>query len=339
MADASSVPGIRIIGSGRHVPAGILRNEDLAERLGVDDEWIVQRTGIRERRVVGPDETTASLAVEAGRKALADAGLRPDEISHLIVASGTPEQPSPATSAFVQQQLGTLGGAHDVNAECAGFAYGFIVAAGLMAIDPRPILLVGADTRSRVVDPTDRDLGVLMGDGAGAVVLAPSTQSWLRHWDMGCDGSKVESLQILAGGSRLPTSEDTLRDNLHFAKIRGNEIYLNAVRFTVRSMRRTLDAAGLSADDVDHLLPHQANLRILDSIIDHSGVPRDRLITNIERYGNTGAASIPIALSEALAEGRIRQGEKLLMASFGAGMVWVTALIEWGAGEPVGWES
>ncbi|MFF9897637.1 3-oxoacyl-ACP synthase III family protein [Streptomyces longispororuber] len=329
--------GIGIIGWGRYLPEGRLTNAELADRFGVDEDWIVQRTGIRERRVVGPGETTASLAVEAGRRALEHAGLRPDQISHLILASGTPEQPSPATCAFVQRELGTTGGAHDVNAECASFAYGFVVAAGLMAIDPRPILLIGTDTHSLVVNPEDRDLGVLIGDGAGAVVLAPHDRSWLRGWDMGCDGTKVDSLRIPAGGSRLPASEATLRDKQHYAQIKGNEIYLNAVRFTVGSVSRTLKAADLTPEDIDHLLPHQANMRIIDSILQRSRVPRDRLLTNIEYYGNTGAASMPIVLAEALDAGRIQRGDRILFAAFGAGMVWLTALIEWGAGEPVGW--
>ncbi|PCG82035.1 3-oxoacyl-ACP synthase [Streptomyces sp. WZ.A104] len=331
--------GIGIIGWGKYLPEGRLTNATLAARFGLDDDWIVQRTGIRERRVVGPGETTASLAVEAGRRALEHAGLRPDQISHLILASGTPEQLSPATSAFVQRELGTAGGAHDVNAECASFAYGFVVAAGLMAIDPRPILLIGTDTHSLVVNPEDRDLGVLIGDGAGAVVLAPHDRSWLRGWDMGCDGSKVDSLKIPAGGSRLPTSDTTLREKQHYAQIKGNEIYLNAVRFTVGSLKRTLEAADLKPDDIDHLLPHQANLRIIDSILERSGVPRERLITNIEYYGNTGAGSMPIALAEALDAGRIQKGDRVMFAAFGAGMVWLTALIEWGAGEPMEWAS
>ncbi|MFF3554935.1 3-oxoacyl-ACP synthase III family protein [Streptomyces tsukubensis] len=339
MTAEPGVPGIGITGWGRYLPEGRLTNAELAARFGVDEEWIVQRTGIRERRVVGPGETTASLAVEAGRRALAQAGLRPDQISHLILASGTPEQLSPATSAFVQRELGTAGGAHDVNAECAGFAYGFVVAAGLMAIDPRPILLIGTDTHSLVVNPEDRDLGVLIGDGAGAVVLEPYDRSWLRSWDMGCDGSKVDSLRIPAGGSRMPASETTLREKLHYAQIKGNEIYLNAVRFTVGSVKRTLRSAGLAPQDIDHLLPHQANMRIVDSILEHSGVPRERLITNIEYYGNTGAASMPIALAEALDAGRIQRGDRVLFAAFGAGMVWLTALVEWGAGEPMGWDS
>jgi 3-oxoacyl-[acyl-carrier-protein] synthase III len=329
--------GIGIIGWGMYVPERVVTNDELGARFGVDDDWIVQRTGIRERRVVEPGQTTASLAVEAGRRAIERSGLRPDQISHLILASGTPEQLSPATSAFVQHELGTAGGAHDVNAECASFAYGLITAAGLLAIDPRPILLIGSDTHTLIANPDDRDLGVLVGDGAGAVVLAPHTESWLTAWDLGCDGSKTESLKIPAGGSRMPSTDETVRQKLHYAQINGNEIYLHAVRYTVRSVRRTLQAAKLAPDEIDHLLPHQANLRIITSILEHARVPRDKLITNIERYGNTGAASMPIALTEALDSGRIERGDRILFAGFGAGMVWATALVEWGIGDPIPW--
>lgn len=329
--------GIGIIGWGMYVPERVVTNDELGARFGVDDDWIVQRTGIRERRVVGAGQTTASLAVEAGRRAIERSGLRPDQISHLILASGTPEQLSPATSAFVQHELGTAGGAHDVNAECASFAYGLITAAGLLAIDPRPILLIGSDTHTLIANPDDRDLGVLVGDGAGAVVLAPHTESWLTAWDLGCDGSKTESLKIPAGGSRMPSTDETVRQKLHYAQINGNEIYLHAVRYTVRSVRRTLQAAKLAPDEIDHLLPHQANLRIISSILEHARVPRDKLITNIERYGNTGAASMPIALTEALDSGRIARGDRILFAGFGAGMVWATALVEWGIGDPTPW--
>jgi 3-oxoacyl-[acyl-carrier-protein] synthase-3 len=327
------VTGIGIIGWGMHVPERTLTNADLSERFDIDDDWIMRRTGIRERHIVGPGETTASLAIEAGKRALDRAGLRPDEISHLIVASGSPEQLTPATSAFVQHGIGTGGGAHDVNAECASFAYGLVSAAGLMAIDPRPILLIGSDTHSLTTNPADRDLSVLVGDGAGAVVLAPHTDSWLKAWNLGCDGSKTDSLKVLAGGSRMPASAATVRDKLHFAQIKGNEIYLHAVRYTVGSIRTTLQAAKLEPHEIDHILPHQANLRIINSILEHSGVPPERLITNIERYGNTGAASMPIALTEALDNDRIGPGERLLFAGFGAGMTWATALFEWGNGE------
>lgn len=329
--------GIGIIGWGMYVPERTVTNAELAERFGLDDEWILRRTGIRERRVVGPGQTTASLAVEAGRRAIERAGVRPDQISHLILASGTPEQPSPATSAFVQHELGTAGGAHDVNAECASFAYGLIAAAGLIALDPRPVLLIGSDTHTLIANPDDRDLSVLVGDGAGAVVLAPHTESWLKAWDLGCDGSKTDSLKILAGGSRMPATDETVRQKLHYAQINGNEIYLHAVRYTVQSVRKTLQAAKAEPHEIDHLLPHQANLRIISSILEHARVPTEKLITNIERYGNTGAASMPIALTEALDSGRIRRGDRILFAGFGAGMTWATALFEWGSGELATW--
>jgi 3-oxoacyl-[acyl-carrier-protein] synthase-3 len=331
------VTGIGIVGWGMHVPERIVTNADLAAQFGLDDDWIVRRTGIRERRVVGPGETTASLAVEAGRRAIERAGLRPDQVSHLILASGTPEQPSPATSAFVQHELGTAGGAFDVNAECASFAYGMIVAAGIMALDPRPILLIGSDTHTLIADPEDRDLTVLVGDGAGAVVLAPHTESWLTAWDLGCDGSKTGSLKVPAGGSRMPATADTVRQKLHYARINGNEIFLHAVRYTVQSVRKTLQAAKVEPHEIDHLLPHQANLRIISAILEHTRVPAEKLITNIERYGNTGAASMPIALTEALDSGRIQRGERVLFAGFGAGMTWATALFEWGNGAPAAW--
>lgn len=329
--------GVGIVGWGMYVPERIVTSAELEARFGLEDDWIERRTGIRERRVVAPGQTTASLAVEAGGRAIERAGLRPDQISHLIVASGTPEQLSPATSAFVQHELGTAGGAHDVNAECAGFAYGLVTAAGLLALDPRPILLIGSDTHTLIADPDDRDLGVLVGDGAGAVVLAPHTESWLQAWDLGCDGSKTESLKIPAGGSRMPASEETVRQGLHYAQINGNEIYLHAVRYTVGSVRKTLEAAKVEPHEIDHLLPHQANLRIISSILEHARVPTEKLITNIERYGNTGAASMPIALTEALDAGRVQPGDRVLFAGFGAGMVWATALFEWGCGEPVPW--
>jgi 3-oxoacyl-[acyl-carrier-protein] synthase-3 len=322
--------GISITGWGMHVPERTITSAALADHFGVGEEWIVGRCGIRERRAVGPGETTASLAIEAGRKALDRAGLEPSDIAHLIVATATPEQPSPATSAFVQYGLGIKGSAHDVNAECAGFIYSVLTAAGLMRLDPRPILIVGSDTHSLTTNPDDRDLGILVGDGAGAVVLEPTANDWLDSWHLGADGSCTESLKIAAGGSRMPTSEETLRQGLHYATINGNEIYLYAVRHTVRTIKATLEAGKIEAGDVDHFIPHQANLRIIHSILKHAGLPEERLITNLHRYGNCASASIPIALSEALDGGRIADGDRVLLAGFGAGMAFGSILLNWG---------
>lgn len=322
--------GFEIAGWGISAPERVLTSVELAERFGVDEHWIVSRCGIKERRIVGTGDTTASLAVEAGRRALDKAGLRGADIAHLIVATATPEQLSPATSAFVHHGLGIAGGAHDVNAECSGFLYGLITASALMKIDPRPILLIGSDTHSTTVNPADRDLSILVGDGAGALVLVPSQNDWVRAWNLGADGSRTNSLKVVAGGSRMPTTEETVRDGLHYAKINGNEIYLNAVRFSVRSVRATLESANVTAAEVDHVVPHQANIRIINSILGHTGLAPERLVTNLERYGNTASASVPIALAEALDANRIGKGDLVLLASFGAGMTWASTLLEWG---------
>ncbi|OLF06619.1 3-oxoacyl-ACP synthase [Actinophytocola xinjiangensis] len=322
--------GFQITGWGKALPERVVTSIEIAERFGVDEDWIVSRCGIRERRFVSPGETTASLAVEAGRRALEKAGLTGEDIAHLIVASATPEQLSPATSAFVQHDLGVAGSAHDVNAECSGFVYGLITAAGLMTLDPRPILLIGSDTHSLTINPQDRDLGILAGDGAGAVVLTPTPDKWLQAWNLGADGKCTGSLKIQAGGSRMPTTEETVRQGLHYSEIKGNEIYLNAVRFTVRSVRATLEQAKIDPDEIDHILPHQANIRIINSILNHTGLDPDKLITNLEKYGNTASASMPIALTEALEADRINDGDLLLLAGFGAGMTWGSVLLKWG---------
>jgi 3-oxoacyl-[acyl-carrier-protein] synthase-3 len=324
------VNGFDISGWGVAVPERVVTSVELAERFGVDEDWIVSRCGIRERRAVDPGQTTATLAVEAGQRALDKAGLRGSDIAHLIVATATPEQLSPATSAFVHHELDIAGSAHDVNAECSGFVYGLMTAAAWLNIDRRPILLIGSDTHTLTVNPADRDLSILVGDGAGAVVLTPGPANWVLAWNLGADGSCTDSLKVLAGGSRMPTTEDTVRQGLHFAQINGNEIYLNAVRFSVRSIRETLDAASVKPDEVDHIVPHQANIRIINSILTHTGLAPDRLVTNLERYGNTASGSIPIALAEGLDTGRIRRGDLVLLAGFGAGMTWGSVLLEWG---------
>lgn len=322
--------GFRISGWGKHLPSQTITSEKLGVQFGVSEDWIVGRCGIRERRAVGPGETTASLAIEAGKRALEKAKLQPSDIAHLIVATATPEQPSPATSAFVQHGIGITGSAHDVNAECAGFVYSLVSAIALMGLDPRPILIVGSDTHSLTTSPTDRDLGILVGDGAGAIVLEPSDDDWLNSWHLGADGSCTNSLKIPAGGSRMPTTHETVDQGLHYAEINGNEIYLYAVRHTVKSIKSVLGKANLGAQDIDHFIPHQANIRIIDSILKHTGISADRLVTNLDRYGNCASASIPIALCEALDEDRIQQGDRVLLAGFGAGMAFGSVLLNWG---------
>jgi 3-oxoacyl-[acyl-carrier-protein] synthase-3 len=324
------VTGISITGWGTAVPAATLTNADLAARLEVTEDWIFGRTGIRARRVAGEGESTATLAATAGRRALEEAGRSGSDVAHLIVATSTPEQPCPATSAFVHHELGVAGSAHDLNAQCAGPVYGLVSAAGLMALDPGPILLVGVDTQTRTVDPADRDLMVLTGDGAGAVVLEPAADSWLTAWDLGCDGSAARSIEIPAGGSRRPASAATVRDGLHYARMKGAEVYVNAVRRSVQSVRRTLEAAKVGPEQVDHVVPHQANIRIVHSMLEHSGLPADGLVTNLEQFGNTGSASILMALAQALDDGIVETGHLVLLVGFGAGITWGSTLLTWG---------
>lgn len=322
--------GFDIAGWGMAVPERRVTTTELAARFEIDEDWIISRCGIHERRAIDPGQSTASLAIDAGRQALDKAGLTGKDIAHLIVATATPEQLSPATSAFVHHGLGIAGSAHDVNSECSGFIYGLVTGAALMKIDPRPILLIGSDTHSTQINPKDRDLSILVGDGAGAIVLQPTPADWVLAWNLGADGSRQDSLRVQAGGSRMPTTATTFAEGLHFSEIKGNEIYLNAVRFTVRSVRATLEQAGLTVDDVDHFVPHQANIRIINSILDHTGLKPEKLVTNLWKYGNTASASMPIAMFDALEENRFKDGDLVLLAGFGAGMTWGSVLLRWG---------
>lgn len=332
-----------ILGWGTALPEQRVTNADLEARIDTSDEWIFERTGIRERRVAGPSETTATLAIDAGNAAIKQAGLTPDDIDVLIVATATPEQPMPETSAFVQAGLGLQGGAFDVGAVCAGFTYGLIVGASLLGSgNHRNALVIGSETYSRIVDPDDRGTCILFGDGAGAVVLGPPAEETattpaaasapgVLSWDMGCDGSGTGLLEIPAGGSRQPATAETLADGLHWLKMDGKEVFRRAVRCVVNSAKLALERAGLSASDINCFIPHQANLRILESAATKLGIPMERTYSNLERYGNTSAASIPIALSEAADEGRLESGDLVLLSGFGAGMTWSTVVLRWGS--------
>jgi 3-oxoacyl-[acyl-carrier-protein] synthase-3 len=321
---------VAIAGWGMAVPERRVTNFDLARTVDTSDEWITERTGIKERRVAGEGETTASLAVEAGLAAIKDAGINPADIGLCIVATCTSEQPIPPTSSFVQDALGLRCGAFDVDAACSGFVYALVVGASMVASGAiGPVLVIGAETLTRVVDPTDRSTVILFGDGAGAVVLAPSDDVGLLAWDLGCDGSLTGLLGIPAGGSRLPTSAETIAGGDHWLKMDGREVFRRAVRVIVDSARVTLDRAGLTADDVALFVPHQANVRIIDSAANKLGLPPERTFVNIDRYGNTSAASVPIALAEAADAGRLHRGDLVLLSGFGAGMSWATALVRW----------
>jgi len=321
-----------IIGWGTAVPDGKVTNADLEARVDTSDAWIVERTGIRERRVAGEGETTASLGTAAAAQAIKRAGLTPADIDLMIVATASPEQPLPHTGAFVGEALGLRCGSFDLSAACAGFVYELVVAASLLQTVYDRVLIVGAETLSRIIDPEDRATTVLFGDGAGAAVMARTAgEPGLLAWDLGCDGSAAGLLEIPAGGSRLPASVDTVAGRGHYLKMAGQEVFRRAVRVVVESATKTLERAGVDAADVAWFVPHQANARIIDAAAQRLGFGAERALVNIDRYGNTSSASIPLALFEAVDEGRVRDGDLVLCSGFGAGMTWASALIRWGA--------
>lgn len=307
-----------ISGVGMSVPAARLTNAQLEASVDTSDAWIVERTGIRERRIAGPGETTASLATAAAAAAVKDAGLTPDDIDLLVLATCTPDEQLPHTSARVQDALGLRGGAVDLGAACAGFVYGLGLAASLVETGrARHVLVVGAETLSRITDPDDRGTVVLFGDGAGACVVSPSTgPGALLAWHVGCDGSAGDHLRVSVDDG--------------FIRMDGPEVFRRAVRVVVESSSIALEAAGLAAADVDLFVPHQANVRIIHAASDRLGIPRDRTFVNIDRYGNTSAASVPIALCEAVESRRLGNGDVALLSGFGAGMTYASALLLWG---------
>jgi 3-oxoacyl-[acyl-carrier-protein] synthase-3 len=320
-------------GWGTAVPEQRLTNAELEQRVDTTDAWIVERTGIRERRIASPTETTASLAIDAGTAAIKHAGIHPDAVDLLIVATAMPEQPIPHTGAFVGEGLGLRCGSFDLGAGCAGFVYMLVVGASLLTTgNLEHVLVIGSETLSRLIDPEDRSTFVLFGDGAAAAVLSrsPDDGPGVLAWDLGCDGSAAALLEIRAGGSRMPATPETIAAGEQYLKMQGQEVFRRAVRAVVDSARVTLDRAGVTAADVAWFVPHQANMRIIDSAAGRLGIAKERTIVNIERYGNTSAASIPLALAEAAEDGRVRDGDLVLMSGFGAGMTWGSALLRWG---------
>jgi len=321
-----------IAGVGIALPRARRTNADLAARVDTSDAWIRERTGIRERRVAGLGETTATLAVAAGGAALEDAGVAPDDVDLLVVATATPEQPIPHTAAFVAADLGMRCGSFDLAAGCSGFLYSLVVGASMLgAQGTARVLVVGSETLSRVIDPDDRTTCILFGDGAGAALLEPvDGDRGLLAWDHGTDGSAAGILGIRAGGSRRPTSAETVAGGEHWLHMAGQEVFRRAVRAVVASITATLGRTGHRPGEIDWFVPHQANARIVDAAAQRLAIPPERCVQNIEWYGNTSAASIPIALREALDDGRLRDGDLVLLAGFGAGMTWGSALLRWG---------
>ncbi|MHB1518973.1 MAG: beta-ketoacyl-ACP synthase III [Acidimicrobiales bacterium] len=302
-----------VTGWGTAVPDKIVTNEDLSVSMDTSDAWIRERTGIRQRHIGG---TTSGLAIEAGRVALDRAGRRPDEIDAVILATTTPDQIVPGTSAAVQDGLGIPAGAFDVNAACSGFVYALTVAHGMLAVGAERLLVIGSETLSRITDWDDRSIAVLVGDGAGAVVLeAVDGPGQLLSWKLGADGSMGHLLQCDHGG---------------YLSMDGKEIFRKAVRVVVESSAQAIAEAGLTVDDIDLMIPHQANLRIIQAAGQRLGIPEEKSVVVIDRYGNTSSASIPLAMADALETGRLRPGNHVLLTGFGGGMTWASAVLRWG---------
>lgn len=327
-----------IAGVGSCVPDRVITNADLEKMVDTTDEWIRTRTGIRERRVVAGDQATSDLAVEAARRALAEARLDPADLDLIIVATVTPDMPFPATACIVQNRLGaTRAAALDLETACSGFVYG--LATGAQFIESglyNNVLVIGAETLSKIVDWTDRRTCVLLGDGAGAAVLQPAAEpdQGLLAFHLGADGGGADLLKQPAGGSRMPASEETVRSGLHYVYMNGREVFKFAVKVMGEAAQAALDKCGLSFADVDYYIPHQANYRIIESSARRFGLPMERVFVNIDRYGNTSSASIPVALDEALTEGRIRPGDLVLLVAFGGGLTWGAAVCRWTLDRP-----
>ena len=327
----------QVIGWGRYVPEQVLTNDDLSRMVETSDEWISTRTGIRERRLVEEGETTSRMAVQAARQALDVAALNPVQLDLIVVATVTPDYLFPATACLVQDALGAShAAAFDLSAGCTGFVYGLSVAAHLLSAGAyRTALVIGAEALSRITDWTDRDTCVLFGDGAGAVVLQASEgEGGVLATVLGADGSGGDLLRLPAGGSQMPASHRTVTEGLHFVQMRGREVFRFAVRVMPAATREVLEDAGLSLADLDLLIPHQANQRIIDAATRALDLSPEEVYSNLERYGNTSAASIPIALSEAVEEGLIQPGGLVVCVGFGAGLTWGAAAIRWTHPQP-----
>ncbi len=323
---------VSITGVGSYVPQRILSNADLERMVETTDDWITTRTGIRERRLAAENEATSDMAVEAAKRAMAKAGVTADQIDLIIVATITPDRLFPSTACIVQDRIGAArAAAFDLEAACSGFVYALEVGSQFVASHTyNTVLIIGAEKMSAFVDWTDRNTCVLFGDGAGAAVLQhrPDSRGLLTTC-LGSDGGKSELLQVPGGGSACPATVDSVSKKLHFLRMDGKETFKNAVNAMVSAAQEVLGRCGVTVDQLACIIPHQANQRIMSAVADRLHAREDQLYVNVDRYGNTSAASVAIALDEALSQGRIKPGDLVLLVVFGAGLTWGAALIEW----------
>jgi 3-oxoacyl-[acyl-carrier-protein] synthase-3 len=316
---------VTITGLGCKVPDRVVTNDELAQYVDTSNEWIMERTGIRERRMASKEEALSDVALPAARTALEQAGIEGKDVDLLVVATVTPDMAFPSTAAILADRLGaTEAAAYDLSAGCSGFVYAVAQAYGMVAGGlSKRALVVGGDLLSRILDWKDRSTLVLFGDGAGAVVLETSEEPGFLGFELGADGAGGESLWLPGSGSRIFEEPD------RYVKMNGREVFKFATRILVQSAQDVLDRCGVTVDDVDVYVPHQANVRIIDHATRKLGFPSEKVVVNVERYGNTSSGSIPLALADAVADGRLRKGELVLMTGMGAGLTWGSALMRW----------
>ena len=326
-----SLMGLRVLGTGSYVPDAVVTNAHLHARFGFDSDWIVKRTGIRERRHVLPHQATSDLCHEAALRCIDQAGVDPKDIDLLVLATFTPDMAFPSTACLVQDRLKLSCPAIEIEAACAGFMYALITGAAYVVSGASDLaLIIGGDANSRVVNPADLKTYPLFGDGAGAVLLARGRpDQGLLSYSLGADGGGADLLSRPACGSRLPPTPEVLSKGLHYMHMDGRAVFRWAVAILCDTIQDVLKASHLRPQDIDLYIPHQANVRIINAAIDVLHIPRNRLFNNLDRYGNTSAGSIPLALDEAVSEGRVRPGSLLVLSGFGAGLAWGTAVLRW----------
>ncbi|QJD83434.1 beta-ketoacyl-ACP synthase III [Cohnella herbarum] len=323
---------VGILGTGKYVPERRLTNQELEQMVETNDEWIVTRTGIRERRIAAPEQATSDLAYEASLQAIKAAGITAEEIDLIVVATITPDMFFPSTACLLQEKLGAKkAAAFDLSAACSGFIYGLANASGLIATGLyRHVLVVGAECLSRITDYSDRNTSILFGDGAGAVVLGQVPEGrGFKSFKLGADGAGGDLLRIYGGGSRLPSSEQSVADRRHFIEMNGRDVFKFAVRIMGNSAEEALASAGYEKSDIDLLIPHQANIRIIQSALERLDLSEDKAMINLDKYGNVSAASIPLALAEAVEQGRVKEGDCLVLVGFGGGLTWGASVLIW----------
>ncbi|MDE2483103.1 MAG: ketoacyl-ACP synthase III [bacterium] len=323
--------GVRIVGVGHYAPERIVDNQELETWFDTSDEWITSRTGMKRRHWTSPDEATSDLALAAARNALANANLEPGDIDAYVVATVYPDYLFPATACIVASKLGAVDkAAFDIEIACSGFIYGLTVTSSLVRAGVyKRVMLIGAETLSKLVNKEDRGTAILFGDGAGAVILEASEQDSFLAAELGSDGSKPELLRVAAGGSRRPVDHAALDEGADRIYMEGREVFKFAVTKMIAATDAALAKAGLAKSDVDFLIPHQANKRIIDAAMKYLDIPAERCVVNIHEYGNTSAASIPIALSEAVRAGRVKPGDVIVFVGFGGGLSWGAVVWKW----------